>query len=281
MAEVIKTYRENGWCLDRPIHFDLYDINPVHQPQLQALARIVNAAYPEYFHVTAACHDITSFLKLDYYDVILALNVMHYIPEISWHLALENIESAMKNSSYLLMTTDTVSEYVSENVRKQSVFLPSCLSFFPVGSTANDRTATVVFTDGSSDYLEKSYIPGETYTKDDINVEKLVKMLSGLKHQNISLLVNRQQQKVPVNGIKKLFAKNAIQIYAGNYSFDVDSLIGAVQQNLKNTTELQIVRLGWKTYDEINTSISLQKAALQDTADSLSSIVNPSIIESA
>ena len=86
---------------------------------------------------------------------------------------------------------------------------------------------------------------------------------------------------MPVNRIKELFAKNAIQIYAGNYSFDVDSLIGAVQQNLKNTTELQIVWLGWETYDEINTSISLQKAALQDTADSLSSIVNPSIIESA
>lgn len=280
VTQVVNTYKAEYWSLESPIQFDLYDINPAHQPVLQALARIVNAAYPEYFHVTAACHDITSYLKLDYYDAILALNVMHYIPEIIWHLALANLESALKNSSYLLMTTDTVSKYVSANVRKKSVFFTSRFSFFPVGFTANDRTATAVFTDGSSDYLEKSYIPGETYTKDNVHVEKLVKMLSGLNYHKISLLVNGQRQDVQVNEIKDLFANNAIQIYAGNYSFDVASLTKAVEQKLKSTTKLQIVRLGWETYDECNTSISLQKAALQDTADSLSSIVSASIAES-
>ena len=152
ISVVSSIYEEDGWHLDHPIQFDLYDINPTHQPALQALARIVNEAYPEYFHVTADCGDITSFSTLNYYDVILALNVMHYIPEGSWHLALENIENAMKVGGMLLMTTDSISRHVSENVHRNSVFFPSCLSFFPVGSTVSDSTATVVRTYGSSDY---------------------------------------------------------------------------------------------------------------------------------
>jgi SAM-dependent methyltransferase len=271
IAMVSHGYEEDGWHLDHPIQFDLYDINPTHQPALKALARIVNAAYPEYFHVTADCGDITNSFEIDYYDVILALNVMHYIPEGSWHLALENIENAMKNSSYLLMTVDSVSRHVSADVRRNSVFFPSCLSFFPVGSTVGDSTATVVRTDGSSDYLAKSYIPGETYTKDDVHVEKLVRMLSVLGHEHLHLVVNGERQIVVMNQIKEHFDKNVIQIYAGNYSFDADSLKEAVTLKLKSTTELQIGELGWETYDERNASISLKKVALKNTADSLSS----------
>ena len=55
MSKVITTYRSEGWHLDHPIQFDLCDINPAHQTALQALAALVNAAYPEYFHVTATC----------------------------------------------------------------------------------------------------------------------------------------------------------------------------------------------------------------------------------
>lgn len=106
MSRVISTYTEGGWCLGHPIHFDLYDINPAHQPALQALATLVNTAYPEYFHVTATCHDVTNFLELDHYHVVLALNVMHYVPQTRWGEAIQSLEYSMKPGAMLLMTTD-------------------------------------------------------------------------------------------------------------------------------------------------------------------------------
>lgn len=106
MSRVITTYTEGGWCLGHPIHFDLYDINPAHQPALQALATLVNTAYPEYFHVTATCHDVTNFLELDHYHVVLALNVMHYVPQTRWGEAIQSLEYSMKPGAMLLMTTD-------------------------------------------------------------------------------------------------------------------------------------------------------------------------------
>ena len=223
MSEVITTYKKNECNLARPIHFDLYDINPAHQQALQALAALVNAAYPEYFCVTAAVHDVTTApLPKDYYHVVLAFNVMHYIPEVKWNSALTCIEDAMKTGAMLLITTD-----YAECPETGSVFFSyGCTLYHSIKGL---EKGVAFFNEEGIEYLKNTVecIPGKSYPESDMDISKCEEIFRA----NANIGEYKLLQNLRAELKKESNPEGEMLLYAGPYGFTEDSLKRAVKES--------------------------------------------------
>lgn len=220
IIQVGEIYEAEGWDLESPIRIDLYDINPENQEALRALARLVNKAYPKYFNVTATTYDITKESLFTVYDVILALNVMHYIPENLWGLSVRNISDSMKNQGKLLVTVDYKTD------ESEELFTSGGISF----------AGAVFFTPNYYNVLLEGieYIPGKSYPTSSIDLSKL----NNLFTTNFPVTMywsGRQSVCQDYSLINKLLSLDSSTISLWPYQFNHSTLTQAILQHSDGT----------------------------------------------
>lgn len=216
IIQVGEIYEAEGWDLEFPIRIDLYDINPENQDALRALARLVNNAYPKYFNVTATTYDITKESLFTVYDVILALNVMHYIPENLWGLSVRNISDSMKNQGKLLVTVDYKTD------ESEELFTSGGISF----------AGAVFFTPNYYNVLleEIEYIPGKSYPTSSIDLSKLNNLFTA--NFPVTMYWSGRQSVCPdYSLINKLLSLDSSTISLWPYQFNHSTLTQAILQH--------------------------------------------------
>lgn len=260
MSQVIETYEHEKWVLKSPIQFDLFDISPEHQPILQALVAIVNGAYPQYFKVTAGVHDVTQpFARANYYRIVFALNLMHYVPETRWGEALTSIEGTMQKGGMLFMTTDHYLAYVAEEEQAQAFeasirtapspfFSPLVLLF---NREAGQEKATRIRNLNGVPFLmeEEPYIPCAQYTDAQLDPHKFTQMLTShaknIGKETVSIFAeNSKTMEIPTAEVIGLVVAGKLSVQLGNYGFDEESLERAVRLFVPES-RLKKLKLGW------------------------------------
>ncbi|MBP9829020.1 MAG: class I SAM-dependent methyltransferase [Proteobacteria bacterium] len=229
IAQIVDIYEAEQWILGTPIQFDLFDIDPLHQPILRALAGIVNAAYPQYFHITTGVRDVTEFVGVDKHDIVFSLHSMHYIPESKWPLAISNIEETMKENAILLIATDYVKE--SDEL------------FFTRGVSLDEL---VIITNKRCDFLnaDTAYEPGKICDSTMIDSNRFGETI---KSEGVTMYRNTPGRLTPasisLNEIKEKL-KRTRTLVLWPYCFNERSLPTAVMQSIP-TNKLEITHAGW------------------------------------
>lgn len=247
IAQVVDIYEAEKWILDTPIQFNLFDIDPLHQPILRALAGIVNAAYPQYFHITTGVRDVTEFVGLDRHDIVFSLHSMHCIPESKWSRALSNIAETMKENAILLVVTDYT---------KQSDEL-----FFTQGVSLDDL---LIFTNKLCDFLnaDTAYEPGKICDSSMIYSNRFRETIES---EGVTIYRNTPGRatlaSISLNEIMEKLKKTRTLVL-WPYCFNERSLPTAIMQSI-STGELEIVSAEWTSQLYINPDGSSSSAGIQ------------------
>ena len=256
IAQVVDIYEAEKWILDTPIQFDLFDIDPDHQPILRALARIVNAAYPQYFRITTGVRDVTEFVGVDKHDIVFSLHSMHYIPESKWPLAVSNIEETMKENAILLITTDYA---------KKSDEL-----FFTLGVSLDEL---VIITNKRCDFLnaDTAYEPGKICDSTMIDPNRFRETIES---EGVTVYRNTPGRLTPesirLNEIMERL-KRTRTLVLWQYCFNERSLPTAIMQSIP-ADRLEITPAGWtsellKNLDGSPASAGIQLAKKSSVAE--------------
>ncbi len=262
ISRTVDFYKTNGWSLKAPIQLDLFDITPEHNKALEALAKLVNTAYPKYFMVRAFVHDAATPLPNKNYRIVLALNLMHYVPEESWGSVLKNIEDATMQKGMLFLTVDNykghatttgeLSAFTQSASQTESPFCQATVLLFDGQLTPEKGTnlLNVSFTKVKKEAKGSTkQVPGGRYKFDEIDVDKfktLVRRHMQIKvKKTIGLSQNGQQGKheFSLEGILHLLEKERIVLQLSNYCFDENLLERAIFGTHKGS--FKKLKFGW------------------------------------
>lgn len=276
VSRIAEFYKANNWNLRSPIKLDLFDISPEHQGPLTAFAKLVNMAYPQYFRVRTYVHDaVAPFPEQNTYRIVLALNLMHYVPQDHWGMVLKNMEGSMQQYGMLFLTTD---HYLSildiapaiplMKQAAQSSNTPFCqttvLLFDPqLGQDKGMNLFNVNFIDViKRDEPNKSKaIPGGRYQYDEIDLESLSQIaelhMQLCSRKAIPLYLNGKDgiQAVKLEKIIKLLKSGQIALQLSNYGFDDGLLTKAIAES-HPSSKLKKLQLGWVN-SLLNTDLGL------------------------
>ncbi len=269
LSQVIEIYKREKWDFSSssPIRLDLRDISPEHQPALQALVAIVNAAYGQYFHLTAGACDITAqpIAEENTYNLIFAFNIMHFIPEKKWETALAYIIFIMKKSGMLFVTTDAFHSVVDlsdfdyqkdtlENSAKELVapFFSSIVYLRKANSLHLKRTRSCMSRNFSCiRFLQEGveYKPGTEYTHEQLDLKCIEFLLENLiarrPKKTISVYLGEDDpvQELPISAIIDHIQTGKLIVEPECYTFDKALLERAVLDASKRA--LKKLELEW------------------------------------
>jgi SAM-dependent methyltransferase len=254
VSEVVKVYdTEPRWELKSPIKLDLYDITPEHQKALQPLVALVNAAYPQYFHLKTFTHDAKDPFPANQYRVVFALNLMHYIPESDWLRVVPNIENILEKGGMFLVTTDHycggASSYEQfqklEGAAKKRAGEKSALSplLCLVNPEYGNHFQTIVLNTSFEPFLRDptSYVPGSSVKIEQVNmkvIRNILKKSAKERFNNlgtIALYNGKNLAEVSIDEVISQLEDGSLLIRLGNYVFDETLLEGAILTRAKGT----------------------------------------------
>ena len=272
VSTIAEFYKTNKWTLKAPIKLDLFDISAEHQVPLFAFAKLVNMAYPQYFRVRTYVHDVAKPLpEQNTYRIVLALNVMHYMPQDHWGAALKNIEDSMQQSGMLFLTVDhycaitankiTVEPSLQSARLTTSPFcMPTVLLFDPqLGQDKGTNLSNTSFINIVN--AKSKAIPGGRYKFDEIDVEELRKVIThhmelyGKTTSAIYLQGKSCRQELKMDKILRLLSQGQLALQLSNYGFDDDLLEKAIAESYPSG-KLKKLKLGW-VRDLLKTSLDL------------------------
>jgi len=283
ISETVKAYSsEPGWNFQSPIKLDLYDITPAHQDALRPLAALVNAAYPEYFHVETFTHDAKDPLAKEKYRIVFALNLLHYVPEPTWPHVVRNIEDTLEKKGMFFVTTDHYHGYTCTDQQCQrlemaakeraenpalSPFVSSLVSL--MNPEHGEQFQTNVLNSCFNLFLKNPtmYVPGERKSAEEIDLEVVKSILRRsakeyLKpRESIGLYDGKKLAETPIEEIIQRLKDGSLAISLANYGFDDRLLEKAILTNSRG----MLVRLkisSWpkellKTTDGYPSSVGL------------------------
>lgn len=103
VAQVAQEYEKNHWSFEKPVQIHLIEVNQEVLPVLNDLVKIINQAYPRYFHLEVHHQNVLELKQeqlFPTYDIVFALNLLHCFPLSQWrrlvnHLGVLSHEGGM------------------------------------------------------------------------------------------------------------------------------------------------------------------------------------------
>lgn len=241
MFDVIQGYQAKRWVLKAPLQLDLCDLIPKNVEALHRLGTMITRAYPQYVKVRSCLHDLTKDrLEASRYQIILSLNVLHYIPKETWPVVLDNMHQSLMERGLLLITTDHASRTFVGPAPLQP-FHHACFVIFDKDAGVSTGTQ-IKNIENVSLFLEcKDVTIGNTVPKDHIDYVKLRRLL--FQHQRqldkTSSRIFRkvsgkiEAREVSLEHLIRFIEKGSFQVYSGNYVFDDERLAACVCEKSK------------------------------------------------